>query len=601
MDASTWVAGLVLGSALLAAVGSLPPGDLYDVDVRQLAALWERERVSPDDPRSLRHSDLKQRLQALVAEFPQTARLEQIGNSVRGRELYLVRLGTGAQRILLWSQMHGDEPTATGSLLDLFYFLCRHRGEPWVGAILEKYTLLCIPMLNPDGAELNQRRNAQEIDINRDARALQTPEGRILKSVRDRHTPFLGFNLHNQNSLTTVGDTGQVATIALLAVGADRAPAPGGDTLLLTKRVAAVLYEALAPFAYGHISRYDESFNPRAFGDNLTQWGTPVVLIESGGYSADQGPGFPVKLNFIGILAALNSLATGRIANANPAVFDSLKMNSDTPIFDLLLRNAWIYLGGETPVFKGDLAIRGDARRGSLGEAIIADIGDLGVYTAHRSIDCAGTLITPGLIVWNPATTERIDPADDDAYLRRGVLTILNSVPGNNLSARSPDSASVYPAGRTVNSGFVVAGAPVGAGPEWELLLAEWFAAGARGWVLGPDTADPARSVRIPRWFGMDTLTREEAERYRAPSSLSGDPSKALPRWTSEAARRFRIPRRGTIAPGAAADLVIWSIASDGVSPPDLGRCKPVRVLVGGEVIDLTRPVDSRPGRFFGR
>ena len=599
MDASSWVIGVVFGSVLLAAVGSLPASDLYDVDVKQLAELWEKEHVSPSDPGSLKHLVLKQRLHALRSDFPQTFRLEQVGNSIRGREIYLATLGTGPEKILLWSQMHGDEPTATGSLLDLFHFLCRRRGEPWVGAMLEKYTLLCIPMLNPDGAELGQRRNAQEIDINRDARALQTPEGRILKFVRDRHAPFLGFNLHNQNSLTTVGDTGKVATIALLAVGTDGTPGPADEaSSSLTKRVSAVLYDALSPFAYGHISRYDESYNPRAFGDNLSRWGTPVVLIESGGYSSDQGPGFPVMLNFVGILAVLNSLSTGRIANANPAVFDALKMNSDTPIFDILLRNAWIYLGDQTSVFKGDMAIRGDARSGSKGDAIIADIGDLGIYTAHQTIDCTGSLVTPGLIAWNPETAETTDAAADEAYLRRGILTVLQSVPGNNLPARSPDSANLNPEGRMVNWGFLVTGAPSGAGPGWELLLAEWFAAGARGWVLGPETDDPARSFRVPRWFGMDALTREEAERYRAPSSLSGDPAKTLPRWTSEAARRFRIPRRGTIAPGAIADLVIWSTPSAGAPPSDLGRCKPVRVMIGGDVIDLVRPVDSRRESF---
>ena len=76
-------------------------------------------------------------------------------------------------------------------------------------------------MLNPDGAERYARRNAQAIDINRDALQLATPEGRLLKALRDRFQPELGFNLHDQNRRTTVGDTGVLATISLLAVAGD--------------------------------------------------------------------------------------------------------------------------------------------------------------------------------------------------------------------------------------------------------------------------------------------------------------------------------------------------------------------------------------------
>ena len=40
--------------------------------------------------------------------------------------------------------------------------------EP-VKRILSALTLYVVPMLNPDGAERYQRRNAQNIDLNRDA------------------------------------------------------------------------------------------------------------------------------------------------------------------------------------------------------------------------------------------------------------------------------------------------------------------------------------------------------------------------------------------------------------------------------------------------
>src|SRR4029453_16601221 len=104
----------------------------------------------------------------------------------------MMTVGSGPFRVLLWSQMHGDEPTATAALFDVFDYLSRHRNEPLVQRLLSQLTLHVVPMLNPDGAERFQRRNAQSIDINRDALRLQTPEGRALKALRDRLNPQVG-------------------------------------------------------------------------------------------------------------------------------------------------------------------------------------------------------------------------------------------------------------------------------------------------------------------------------------------------------------------------------------------------------------------------
>ena len=157
---------------------------------------------------------------------PDLFRMEKVGESVEGRALNLVQAGTGAFRVMLWSQMHGDEPTATAALFDLFEYLRRHRQDPAVRGMLSSLTLYFLPMLNPDGAERFQRRNAQSIDINRDALRLQTPEGRTLKAVRDRFQPRIGFNLHNQSWRTSVGDAAE-AGVDFAAVGRLRRSALG--------------------------------------------------------------------------------------------------------------------------------------------------------------------------------------------------------------------------------------------------------------------------------------------------------------------------------------------------------------------------------------
>jgi len=604
MVTSTLIACMLIGAALLGGFAATPASDLYEVEPRQLADLWQKERVSPLDPNSIRHSQLMRNLQSLTQENPGFMELEQVGTSVEGRRIMLASLGSGPQKILLWSQMHGNEPTATCALVDLLQFFAVHRRDPWVADILAKYRLLILPMLNPDGAERNDRRNAQGIDVNRDARVLQTPEGRILKAVRDRWEPFLGFNLHNQNGRTTVGDTGKVATVALLAVAADL-PEAGKPRLpdmpdALSKRVTAVLYEALSTFAYGHISRYDEPFNPRAFGDNLTLWGTPIVLIESGGLPAGAPANMTVQLNFVGILAVLNSLSTGRIRNANPAVFDALKLNSDNPIYDLILKNAWICNGSGIPLFRADLAIRQDARAGASGTAIVADLGDLGLNSAHQTVDCTDTLITPGLIAWDPESSLFAQGGDGIRYLRRGILTLIRTAPWADLQSREP-APEGWPPFPGPDWAYVLSGEPQREDEKSQIRLAEWLAAGARAWVqAAPENASRLTGMaRVAGWFATPVLPRAEAFRFQVPGEWTGNPAQVLTRWTSEAARAFRLGNRGTITSGSPADLVFWSIPV-GQAPVDLRDCRPEKILLNGRLIDLSKPEIPGPGRFLG-
>lgn len=90
-----------------------------------------------------------------------------------GHDIYSFSVGRGSEKVLLWTQMHGNEPTATGAVFDIFNFL--NNPGPFTGfadSLLDKFQLMFIPMLNPDGALLYRRTNAMDIDLNRDARAL---------------------------------------------------------------------------------------------------------------------------------------------------------------------------------------------------------------------------------------------------------------------------------------------------------------------------------------------------------------------------------------------------------------------------------------------
>ncbi|HXG54397.1 MAG TPA: M14 family metallopeptidase [Vicinamibacterales bacterium] len=367
---------------------------------RSLAGIWDIEHVSPQAPPLMTHEDVVALLKAVASAPGGLFSMESIGTSVEGRSIHHLWAGTGKTPVLLWSQMHGDEPTATAALFDVFEYLSKHRGEPHVQRMLSTMTLHFVPMLNPDGAERFQRRNAQGIDINRDALRLQTPEGKILKALRDRLKPYVGFNLHNQGWGTSVGTPPKPASISLLSVAYDekRSENPGRQ---LTKRLCAVIRDALEPFAPGQIGRYDDEFEVRAFGDNLTLWGTPVVLIETGPWPSESPDPPLIRLNFVALLSALDALATGRVHGADPKRYESLPIN-ESGLFYVLVRNATVINGAGVEPFISDIGIAGtrrvrttDGTREMEVMTSINDMGDLRTSGALRDVDASGMTAVP--------------------------------------------------------------------------------------------------------------------------------------------------------------------------------------------------------------
>ncbi len=303
----------------------------------ELADIWEKEHVSDKLPSNVRHRDLLKYLEGLRALG---IKVDEVGRSNANREIFQVQWGRGPLRVFLWSQMHGDEPTATPALIDMFTVLQKNRDKDWVKKIEETMTIRAVPMLNPDGAELYIRRNLQGIDINRDATDLKTPEGRLLKQLRDAWQPEIGFNLHNQNALTAAGLTDRQAAISFLVVYGDEAKTTS-DGHERNKRLVAAMTQAIEQFIPGYVGRYGDEWTPNAFGDNFSAWGTPTILIETGGlHSKDEM--YLVKLNFVAFLTALRSIADGTEKNFSPLNYEMLPRNAGGRLVDVVFRNATV-------------------------------------------------------------------------------------------------------------------------------------------------------------------------------------------------------------------------------------------------------------------
>ncbi|MEO5798495.1 MAG: M14 family zinc carboxypeptidase [Gemmatimonadales bacterium] len=331
-----------------------------------------------------------------------------IGASLLGRELRAITFGHGPTRVLLWSQMHGDESTATMALADLLAWLADPAPDPLRDRLSRALTITIVPMLNPDGAERFQRENAAGIDINRDARRLSTPEARALKALHDSLKPAFGFNLHDQGARTRAGTRGPQAAIALLAPAID---ASGRyDAVRNTaRRIAATIARALSDSIPGRVAKYDEGFNPRAFGDLMQTWGTSTVLIESGALPDDPDKQRLRGMNGAALLVALDEIATTHGAAGVSAAYDALPPNSGGAV-DLLVRGGMLVLPGQAP-FRADLSLTFDDLLLRTNPRL-REVGDLSAVIAIDTVDVTGMFLHP--------TAETLRTGPDGVWLPLG-------------------------------------------------------------------------------------------------------------------------------------------------------------------------------------
>ncbi len=384
-----------------------------------LSNFYDRSKISGISRRHFKHAEMMEILHSLTSQHPSLFTLEQIGTSVEGRSINLIRLGGGRPKILVWSQMHGDEATATRALLDMLNMIGSNLRQSFTKTILDKVTLLLVPMLNPDGAERFQRRNARGIDINRDASAIQTPEAAILKAMRDELSPDFGFNLHDQDPRSAVGQTDRIAAMSLLAPAYDEAKSTNG----VRKRamhLAAFFAEVVSHFASGHVSRYADEYDPRAFGDRMQQWGTSTILVESGGWLDpltglnDLEKEYIRKLNAIGLLASCCAIATGDFEKTDVAVYESLLENNKN-VFDILIKNALFHSEGSSSPIEIDVGINTEYQRDGKSEgwktiAQVVDLGDLTPFRAFRTIDARGRVLSiPALTIGTTIPIEHVE------------------------------------------------------------------------------------------------------------------------------------------------------------------------------------------------
>ncbi len=227
--------------------------------------------------RYITNTDLENVLESLNKDIFKVA---VAGKSVLEKNIYRVDFGTGNFKILLWSQMHGNETTTTKAV---FNFLKSIHAN---SSLLTHFSFTFLPILNPDGAEAFTRLNANKVDLNRDSVDLSQPESQLLRSVFNTIKPYLALNMHDQRSIFSAGSESNPATLSFLAPAFNEA-CDINDVRTFAMQLIANMNDVLKNHAPDNIGRFDDSFNINCIGDQFTHLNVPTILFEAGFASND--------------------------------------------------------------------------------------------------------------------------------------------------------------------------------------------------------------------------------------------------------------------------------------------------------------------------
>jgi len=292
--------------------------------------LFDQFKVQSISGRYITNRHIEPLLEDLKSDFE----VSIMGQSVQQKPIYSVKIGSGKTKIFMWSQMHGNESTTTKALLDLFNYL--QSDEIEAKELKENFTLLCIPILNPDGAEVYTRVNANEIDLNRDSNALSQPESLLLRKTFEAFKPDFCYNLHDQRSIFAAGATRNPATVSFLAPAYNEAR-EYNDIRLKAVDVIVAMNSELQKHIPNQVGRFDDSFNSNCIGDQFQMLGVPTILFEAGHFQNDYEREETRKYIFMAYLSGLKHISKNVIEGGDLEEYLNIPQNKSI-FYDFVYR-----------------------------------------------------------------------------------------------------------------------------------------------------------------------------------------------------------------------------------------------------------------------
>ena len=307
-----------------------------------------------------------------------------IGKSVLGEPIYSYQIGTGKTRIYLWSQMHGNESTTTKALFDFINVL--NGNSDYAEKMLNTFTFYAIPILNPDGARLYTRENANKVDLNRDSQNLTQPESNVLRDVFESFKPHYCFNLHDQRTIFGAGDTGKPATVSFLAPSYNEEREVNENRQKAINLIAGINDE-LQKYIPGQVGRFDDSFNINCIGDTFQFLGVPTILFEAGHFPNDYEREITRKYIFFSLFSSFKLISENDLViNRNS---DYLNISQNKVVFyDFMYKNIKINYDGIEIITNFVAQYKEELIENKIHfNAYIVEAGELENYFGHYEYD----------------------------------------------------------------------------------------------------------------------------------------------------------------------------------------------------------------------
>ncbi|WP_337965739.1 M14 family metallopeptidase [uncultured Flavobacterium sp.] len=325
----------------------------------------------------------------LLEKLNTNNQVKVIGTSVLGEPIYSYEIGTGETRIYLWSQMHGNESTTTKALFDFINVL--NSGSEFAEKMLKTFTFYSIPILNPDGARLYTRENANKIDLNRDSQNLTQPESKVLREVFETFKPHYCFNLHDQRTIFGAGETGKPATVSFLAPSYNE-EREINENRLKAINVIAGINDVLQKYIPGQVGRFDDSFNINCIGDTFQFLGVPTILFEGGHFPNDYDREITRKLLFFSLITSFKLIGENDLVDNR--IHDYLNISQNKVVFyDFMYKNIKINYDGIEIITNFVAQYKEELIENKIHfNAYIVEVGELENYFGHYEYDAKGAL-----------------------------------------------------------------------------------------------------------------------------------------------------------------------------------------------------------------